>query len=100
VFFLIVCVKQALILSKNFFTGILPAELGNLFNLEVLHLQDNLLEGKVPSELGNLISIEYLDLTNNIVSGEVPNGLCIDGAIIQVNCSVTCALDCCTHYTC
>ena len=94
------CVEQALILSKNFFTGNLPAELGNLVNLEVLHLQDNLLEGKVPSELGKLISIEYLDLTNNIVSGEVPDGLCIDGAIIQVNCSVTCPVECCTNYEC
>ncbi len=94
------CVEQALILSKNFFTGNLPAELGNLVNLEELHLQDNLLEGKVPSELGNLISIEYLDLTNNIVSGEVPDGLCIDGAIIKVNCSVTCTQECCTNYEC
>lgn len=86
--------------SMNQFTGVLPTELGNLVNIEVLHLQDNLLEGKVPIELGNLISIKSMDLRNNMVSGEVPYGLCVDGAIIEVSCSVTCALDCCTNYEC
>ena len=35
-------------------TGEIPAELGNLSNLEWLRLDDNQLTGEIPAELGNL----------------------------------------------
>ena len=80
--------------------GGLPSEVGLLTGLEVLVLSNNYFSGTLPPELGNLVSIEYLDLRNNNLSGEVPDGLCIDGAMIQVNCSISCAVDCCTNYVC
>ncbi len=91
---------EVLILSKNNLAGTLPSELGNLVNLAVLYLQDNLLEGKIPPELGNITSIEFMNLTNNVLTGEVPDDLCSDGATIQADCSVSCAVDCCANYEC
>ncbi|MCP4349126.1 MAG: hypothetical protein GY795_26905 [Desulfobacterales bacterium] len=52
--------------------GSLPAELGNLTNLEILFLIGNELSGSVPSELGNLTNLELLLLSNNQLSGPVP----------------------------
>ena len=86
--------------SEAALTGVIPASFGNLRNLIEIDLSMNRLTGTIPSELGNLKSVELMDLTNNFFSGTVPDGLCIDGSIIQVNCSVTCPLGCCTNYEC
>ena len=52
--------------------GSIPAELGNLANLEVLNIHDSSLSGPIPAELGNLanLTILYLDGTN--LSGPIP----------------------------
>lgn len=53
----------------------LPAELGNLEQLEQLICIDNSLFGEIPAELGNLKKLRYLDLSGNCLSGEVPESL-------------------------
>ena len=59
-------------LSVNQLTGEIPAELGNLPNLKWLDFQNNELSGKIPAELGNLSNLEGLDLYGNQLSGEIP----------------------------
>ena len=61
-------------LSLNFnqLSGEIPAELGNLANLELLELEGNRLTGEIPAELGNLANLRYLDLWQNQLSGEIP----------------------------
>ena len=44
-------------LSENQLTGEIPAELGNLFNLQELSLNENQLTGEIPPELGGLSNL-------------------------------------------
>ena len=55
--------------------GNIPAELGNLANLEWLHLTNNQLTGEIPSELGNLANLQQLVLTSNQLTGEISSEL-------------------------
>ena len=48
----------ALRLVANELSGEIPAELGNLTNLQVLSLSINTLSGEIPAELGNLTNLE------------------------------------------
>ena len=66
---------EGLRLSFFSLTGAIPAELGNLANLRGLDLSDNLLTGAVPSELGNLANLTALDLSYNELTGCVPQSL-------------------------
>ena len=66
---------EVLDLSGNFLTGFIPAELGGLENLEVLWLEDNFLSGAVPAELGNLANLRSLNLGRNNLHGAVPGEL-------------------------
>lgn len=63
-------------LAHNELTGPIPSELGNMENLESLELYDNVLTGTIPPKLGNLKSLEKLDLQGNDLSGEVPRKVC------------------------
>ena len=47
--------------------GPIPAELGNLTDLEVLDLANTLLTGPIPAELGNLTNLKVLDLGEEIL---------------------------------
>ena len=60
-----------LILAGNQLTEAIPAELGNLTNLNFLYLYDNQLSA-IPSELGNLANLENLSLAANQLSGAIP----------------------------
>ena len=50
----------------------IPAELGDLANLEVLFLENNRLKGEIPSELGGLTNLRLLGLYFNQLTGEIP----------------------------
>ena len=52
--------------------GEIPAELGNLANLEFLYLPSNSLTGAIPPELGNLTKLENLHLIDNRLTGAIP----------------------------
>ena len=41
-------------------SGPIPAEIGNLTNLETLMLNDNNLSGNIPSSIGNLTQLKVL----------------------------------------
>ena len=56
-------------------TGILPGELGDLEELEMVIITHQSLAGEIPSELGNLSNLRSLDLSNNGLTGEIPSEL-------------------------
>ena len=53
-------------------TGRIPAELGSLTNLEVLHLHRNQLAGAIPASLGSLSDLSELALGGNQLTGPIP----------------------------
>ena len=61
-----------LFLNFNQLTGPIPAELGDLTNLQRLYLDDNRLSGAIPAELGDLTSLQQLYLDGNDLSGAIP----------------------------
>ena len=64
----------ALRLVANELSGEIPAELGNLTNLQVLSLSINTLSGEIPAELGNLTNLQVLSLSANDVERGDPGG--------------------------
>ncbi len=67
---------QKLSLVNNNLNGILPPELENLRNLEILELFENeRLSGQIPPGLGNLPKLQNLTLGNNSHSGLIPSEL-------------------------
>ena len=64
-----------LVLDFNLLSGMIPAELGSLANLERLELHWNRLTGEIPAELGSLTNLETLVLSFNDLSGEIPKEL-------------------------
>ena len=63
---------QELWLSRNELSGTIPVELGALTNLQRLSLLDNMLTGEIPAELENLSNLQELFLSANELSGEIP----------------------------
>ena len=55
----------------NNLSGPLPAELGNLAELERMQLRSNSLTGPIPPELGSLDNLERLDLRSNGLTGPI-----------------------------
>jgi len=62
-------------LINNNLSGMIPAELMNLTELQHLNLSTNQLTGSIPSELGDLTLLQELDLSNNQLSGTIPSSL-------------------------
>ncbi|KAE8677095.1 putative LRR receptor-like serine/threonine-protein kinase [Hibiscus syriacus] len=58
--------------SGNFFTGLLPVEIGNLFNLQELRVANNSLNGSVPNQLVQCSSLKVVDFEGNQFSGKLP----------------------------
>ncbi len=61
-----------ILLTENGLTGTIPAQLGNLTNLEILYLGSNKLTGTVPTQLSSLANLKQLHLFNNELSGTIP----------------------------
>ena len=61
-----------LYLGYNDLSGAIPPELGNLANLTMLVLNWNRLTGAIPAELGNLANLDQLHISYNDLSGEIP----------------------------
>ncbi len=54
-------------------TGIIPAEVAQLENLETLNLEFNRLTGNIPPEIGDLQKLRYLRLGGNRLTGTIPS---------------------------
>ncbi|KAG8657548.1 hypothetical protein MANES_03G076600v8 [Manihot esculenta] len=59
-------------IDKNYFTGPLPAFIGNLTALRGLSIAHNAFSGTIPKELGNLKDLTLLSLGVNNFSGTLP----------------------------
>lgn len=64
-----------ILLAANNLTGTLPAELGNLTNLEGLSFLTNQITGSIPAEIGGLAGLLVLDIGANQLSGSIPAAL-------------------------
>ncbi|GFS41853.1 hypothetical protein Acr_00g0076730 [Actinidia rufa] len=58
--------------SLDNFAGVIPSEIGNLANLEIVSVQSGSLTGSIPSFIFNISSLRIIDLTNNNLSGSLP----------------------------
>ena len=59
-------------LSDNQLRGNIPAELGDLANLQLLNLSYNDLSGNMTPDLGGLANLQYLNLSYNQLTGSIP----------------------------
>ncbi len=66
---------EELHLSYNSLSGGIPKQLGNLSNLTQLYLSYNNLSGRIPKQLGKLHNLTQLDLSHNHLSGRIPRQL-------------------------
>lgn len=69
------------LLSKNTFSGDIPAHFGDLVQLQHLDMSFNSLSGVPPSALFSLPSISYLNLASNKLSGSLPDQLSCGGKL-------------------
>ncbi|XP_070677390.1 probable LRR receptor-like serine/threonine-protein kinase At1g56130 [Malus domestica] len=59
-------------INQNYFTGPLPAFIGNMAALTHLSIRVNSFSGSIPKELGNLTELTVLDIGPNNFSGTLP----------------------------
>ncbi|XP_022715408.1 probable LRR receptor-like serine/threonine-protein kinase At1g56130 isoform X2 [Durio zibethinus] len=59
-------------IDQNYFTGPLPAFIGNMSRLGLLSIAHNDFSGPIPKELGNLKDLYMLSIGNNNFSGTLP----------------------------
>ncbi|XP_043720895.1 probable LRR receptor-like serine/threonine-protein kinase At3g47570, partial [Telopea speciosissima] len=68
-------VLKKLNLSKNYFFGFLPSEVGQLTKLEILDVSENMLSGEIPHTLGACTSLQHLYMKRNLFQGSIPFSL-------------------------
>ncbi len=59
-------------LNDNNLEGMLPPEIGDLTDLEVLWIDGNILDGGIPTEIGKLSQLRTLLLSHNELTGSIP----------------------------
>ncbi|OMO56311.1 hypothetical protein COLO4_35685 [Corchorus olitorius] len=59
-------------LDRNFFSGPLPAFVGNMSRLRFLSIANNLFSGPIPKEVGNLKELYMLYIDSSGLGGEIP----------------------------
>ncbi|KAL6547662.1 LRR receptor-like serine/threonine-protein kinase FEI 1 [Orobanche hederae] len=65
---------QSLFLQGNYFSGLIPTELGNLAQLEsLLDLSSNFLGGSIPASLGKLSKLWKFNVSTNFLVGAIPS---------------------------
>ncbi|CAN7114667.1 unnamed protein product, partial [Brassica rapa subsp. narinosa] len=62
-------------LEKNFISGSIPHDIGNLVGLQTFWLSKNLLKGTIPASFGKLRGLVELSVFANRMSGEIPYSL-------------------------
>ncbi|XP_037445864.1 tyrosine-sulfated glycopeptide receptor 1-like [Triticum dicoccoides] len=62
-------------LSNNSFTGVIPAQIGQLKVLAVLDFSFNKLSGQIPQSVCDLTNLQVLDLSSNNLTGTIPAAL-------------------------
>ncbi|KAI7745661.1 hypothetical protein M8C21_006814 [Ambrosia artemisiifolia] len=62
-------------LGNNQLSGPLPAEVGNLNNVNEIILANNRLSGNIPSSISSCVSLQILNISNNLFSGSLPESL-------------------------
>jgi hypothetical protein len=62
-------------LSYNYFTGVIPPQIGQLEMLVVLDFSFNKLTGQIPQSTCNLRNLQVLDLSCNNLMGVIPAAL-------------------------
>ncbi|XP_058181818.1 probable LRR receptor-like serine/threonine-protein kinase At3g47570 [Rhododendron vialii] len=62
-------------LEGNFFSGVLPFEIGKLRNLERVSFGINKLSGPIPESIGNLTQIFEIYLYQNNLNGTIPSSI-------------------------
>jgi Leucine-rich repeat (LRR) protein len=72
-------------LDNNKISGNIPAEIGNLINLEDLQMWNNTLSGNIPFEIGMLYKLKRLDLSQNKFSENIPSSLGNLTALIELH---------------
>ncbi|KAJ1255834.1 hypothetical protein BS78_K153400 [Paspalum vaginatum] len=65
---------QLLLLDGNSLSGVLPSEISRM-SLVVLNVSRNFISGEVPSEIGQIVLLEILDLSFNNFSNGLPSSL-------------------------
>lgn len=53
----------------------MPDSLGNMVQLQILHVKNNELTGTIPSSLGELGYLTWIDASLNMLSGTIPASL-------------------------
>ncbi|KAB2060903.1 hypothetical protein ES319_A10G051300v1 [Gossypium barbadense] len=76
-----VCHITRLKIDLNFFSGPLPAFIGNMSRLGLLSVAHNVFSGSIPQELGNLKELYLLSFGNNNFSGTLPPEL---GSLVKL----------------
>ncbi|XP_021636368.2 probable LRR receptor-like serine/threonine-protein kinase At1g56140 isoform X3 [Hevea brasiliensis] len=64
---------RGLSIAHNAFSGTIPKELGNLKDLTLLSLGVNNFSGTLPPEIGNLVKLEQIYINSCGLSGEIPS---------------------------
>lgn len=73
---------EALDISGNAFTGVLPSGLVNNKNLQILRLAGNQFSGNLPSGLCALARLRELDLSNNQITDSLSSLCCLSGVAV------------------